>query len=52
MRDHPGPELAIIVPVLNEAENLNSIVHGITRSLKTSDFEIVFVDDDSSDGSD
>ncbi len=46
----PGPALAIIVPVFNERDNLASLVKGIDTALGAIDYEIVFVDDQSTDG--
>ncbi len=44
------PDLAIIVPVLNERENIRFIVTGLRSALKGLSWEVVFVDDDSPDG--
>jgi dolichol-phosphate mannosyltransferase len=51
-RDAPrrGPLLSIIVPTFNEHGNVRELVQGIDRSLAAVDWEIVFVDDDSADG--
>lgn len=45
-------ELAIIVPVYNEAENILPLVREVTEAMRTSNvtFELVFVDDGSTDG--
>lgn len=43
--------LSIIVPVLNEAGNIPILVEKLTAALRDVDWEVVFVDDDSSDGS-
>ena len=43
-------DLAIIIPTLNERENIGEIIERIQASLKTTKFEIVVVDDNSSDG--
>ncbi len=46
------PELSVVVPVHNELENIRSLVAEICRALDTVvTFEIIFVDDGSSDGS-
>ncbi|MBZ5495832.1 MAG: glycosyltransferase family 2 protein [Acidobacteriia bacterium] len=46
-------ELSVIVPVYNERENLEPFVSSLSRLLLSSgeDYEILFVDDGSSDGS-
>jgi dolichol-phosphate mannosyltransferase len=46
----PGKDLAIVVPVFNEAENVVSLVTSLHGSLKGIDWEVIFVDDDSPDG--
>jgi dolichol-phosphate mannosyltransferase len=46
----PGPELTIVVPTLNERDNLPTLVRGIDASLRGIDWELIFVDDDSPDG--
>jgi dolichol-phosphate mannosyltransferase len=45
-----GPELTIIVPTLNERENVGLLVERLGRLLDGVDWETVFVDDDSADG--
>jgi glycosyltransferase involved in cell wall biosynthesis len=53
----PTPEahvsISVVVPVLNEAESLRPLYDGLTASLEREgrSYEIVFVDDGSSDGS-
>jgi dolichol-phosphate mannosyltransferase len=42
--------LAIIVPTLNEAGNVRPLLTRIDAALRGIDFEVIFVDDDSSDG--
>ncbi len=44
------PELAVIIPTLNEIENIDPIVARLDAVLKGVDWEVVFVDDDSQDG--
>jgi dolichol-phosphate mannosyltransferase len=44
------PELALIVPTLNERENIASFALAVDHALTGIDYEIVFVDDDSEDG--
>ncbi|HEY3910895.1 MAG TPA: glycosyltransferase family 2 protein [Stellaceae bacterium] len=44
------PELAVIIPTLNERENVAILVERLTAALSTIRWEAVFVDDDSPDG--
>ena len=43
-------DLAIVIPTLNESENIGEIIERIQTTLKSTKFEIIVVDDDSSDG--
>ena len=45
-----GPLLSIIVPTFNEHDNIRELVQRVDRCLAGVDWEIVFVDDDSADG--
>jgi dolichol-phosphate mannosyltransferase len=45
-----GPELAIVVPTLNERDNVGPLIDKLDRLLVAVDWEVVFVDDDSADG--
>ncbi len=47
---HSGPELAIIVPTFNERGNIAELIRRLVECLGDSSWEIVFVDDDSPDG--
>jgi len=47
----PHPELAVIVPVYNEAGNIEVLTERLRHSLQGLDWELIFVDDDSPDGS-
>jgi dolichol-phosphate mannosyltransferase len=49
MAAHPGAELSIVVPTLNEAENILIVYEAIRDSLRGVDWEMIVVDDDSSD---
>jgi len=44
------PTLGIIVPVLNEAQNIGPFVKELESFLTGESWEVIFVDDDSSDG--
>jgi glycosyltransferase involved in cell wall biosynthesis len=47
-----GPALSIVVPVYNEVESLDELLLAIDSALsRTHDYEIIFVDDGSTDGS-
>ena len=46
----PGPELCVVVPTFNEAGNVAVLVERLGSVLAGIDWEIVFVDDDSPDG--
>ncbi len=48
--EHPSPELSVIVPTFNEAPNVELVVGALVSSLTGIDWEVIFVDDDSSDG--
>ncbi len=43
-------ELAIVIPALNERENVAELVRRLDNVLVSTDWEAVFVDDDSPDG--
>ena len=45
-----GPELSIIVPTFNERENIAELIGRLVVSLGDRSWEVVFVDDDSPDG--
>ena len=46
-----APDLTIVVPTLNERENLEPLLTLIADALRDVSWEVIFVDDDSSDGS-
>jgi dolichol-phosphate mannosyltransferase len=48
--DTGGAQLSIIVPTFNEIENVQEIVSRVRRVLQEIRWEIIFVDDDSPDG--
>ena len=46
----PAPELCIVVPTFNERANVPLLVERLQRALVACDWEVVFVDDNSPDG--
>jgi dolichol-phosphate mannosyltransferase len=46
----PRPELAVVVPVLNERDNIRPLVERLREVLAGVSWEVIFVDDDSRDG--
>ena len=46
----PAPELSIVVPTFNEKANIPILVERLSHLLAGSDWEVVFVDDNSPDG--
>ena len=46
----PGPELTVIVPTRNERDNVRPVYEALGRTLEGIDWEVIFVDDDSRDG--
>src|SRR5690606_20355807 len=49
-RSEPGPELCVVVPVFNERENVPELLRRLRTALVGQSWEIIFVDDDSPDG--
>jgi dolichol-phosphate mannosyltransferase len=45
-----APEVSVVVPVCNEAENVGPLAREIAQALAGRSFEILFVDDGSTDG--
>src|SRR5581483_4490810 len=45
-----APELAVVIPTLNERDNVPILVDRLNRVLAGSAWEAIFVDDDSPDG--
>ena len=45
-----GPQLTIVVPTRNEHDNIRPVYHALCRVLQGIDWEVIFVDDDSRDG--
>lgn len=48
--EHRSAELSVIVPTFNEAPNVELVIGALVASLRGIDWEVIFVDDDSSDG--
>ena len=46
----PMPELTVVVPTLEERDNLSPLIQSLAAVLSHIDYEILFVDDNSSDG--
>jgi hypothetical protein len=44
------PKVAIVIPTLNERENITVLVERVARALDCISWEAIFVDDDSADG--
>ena len=45
-----GPELTVVVPTLNERDNIAPLIDRLTAALSGIKWEVIFVDDDSGDG--
>src|SRR5438094_4108114 len=45
-----APELTVVIPTLNEVENVGRIVESLNTTLTGLAWELIFVDDDSGDG--
>lgn len=45
----PGPELCVVVPVLNERDNVLEMLRRLRAALAGRSWEVIFVDDDSPD---
>ena len=45
-----GPLLSIVVPTFNERDNVPALVRELSQTLKDIEWEVIFVDDDSPDG--
>ena len=50
MEARAGPELSIIVPTFNESDNVVELVSRLKQCLAGYSWEVIFVDDDSPDG--
>jgi dolichol-phosphate mannosyltransferase len=45
-----GPELTLVIPTLNERDNIGPLVDLLDAVLEAVSWEVIFVDDDSPDG--
>src|ERR1700728_4767254 len=43
------PDVSLIVPTINESENLPALLDGISKALSGTSFEVIIVDDNSKD---
>jgi dolichol-phosphate mannosyltransferase len=50
LRPQKSPTMSIIVPCYNERDNIAPMVEALTATLQEIDWEVIFVDDDSPDG--
>ena len=48
--DHSPVELSIVVPTFNEKDNVEKLIEGVELALPNVKWEIIFIDDDSPDG--
>jgi dolichol-phosphate mannosyltransferase len=46
----PNPSIAVILPTFNERENIPTLIGRLSAALAGLDWELIFVDDDSPDG--
>src|SRR5438045_1937153 len=47
---HLMPQISLIIPTINEADNLSTLVERIAEALRGRDWELIIVDDASTDG--
>ena len=45
------PTISIVVPLYNEVDNIEPLGNAIINAMKDASYEVVFVDDGSTDGS-
>ncbi len=50
MKTNKRPEISVVVAVYNEAENVRPLVQRIAEALRDFDYELIYVDDGSTDG--
>ena len=44
-----APEISVLVPVMNEAGNIRSLIYEICDTFRGRKFEIIYIDDGSTD---
>lgn len=49
VRSEAAPQISVVVPVCNEAENVEPLVREIHAALRSNHYEMIFVDDGSTD---
>lgn len=49
MMNNHQPELSVVIPVMNEEDNVQPMVEAVTTALQGIDYEVIFVDDGSTD---
>ena len=47
---YKNENLSIVIPILRESQNINRLIENITKSINIINYEILFVDDNSNDG--
>ena len=46
-----NPDISIIIPLYNEVDNIEPLGYSIINAMQGQNYEVVFVDDGSADGS-
>src|SRR3989304_872279 len=46
-----NPDISIIIPLYNEVDNIEPLSHSIINAMQGRNYEVIFVDDGSADGS-
>lgn len=50
MAQESGPELSVVIPLYNEEESLSALISRLTNSVALLDYEVLLIDDGSTDG--
>ncbi|TVL99752.1 MAG: glycosyltransferase, partial [Candidatus Kuenenia stuttgartiensis] len=45
------PDISIVIPLYNEADNIEPLGHAILLAMQGQNYEVIFVNDGSTDGS-